>query len=104
MRIQAPCVARLKVSELLMPFEHGADGVAVIACEAGECVYPTAEDRLEVRVQRAKRLLDETGLGGARIDLFRTRGSAEESWEQLWEESRNRIKSAVRQASAEVSR
>jgi len=104
LRIMVPCVARLKVTELLMPFELGADGVAVIACEEGECVYPTAEDRLEVRVRRAKQLLDEIGIGGGRMDLFKTKGSAEESWEELWEESRNKIKSAGTGAGAEVSR
>lgn len=104
LRIMVPCVARLKLSELLMPFEHGADGVAVIACESGECVYPTAEDRLAVRVQRAKQLLDEVGIGGHRINLFQTRGSAEESWEELWEQSRRKIKDAGAGAGVEVAK
>jgi coenzyme F420-reducing hydrogenase delta subunit/Pyruvate/2-oxoacid:ferredoxin oxidoreductase delta subunit len=103
LKILVPCVARLKLTELLMPFEHGADAVAVIACAAGECVYPTAEDRLDARVRRAKQVLEEIGLGGNRINLYQTQGTAEESWSKLYEEARNQLKNATK-SSAEVSR
>jgi len=103
LKILVPCVARLKLTELLMPFEQGADAVAVIACGQGECVYPTAEDRLDLRVRRAKQILDEIKLGGHRINLYQTKGTAEESWNLLYEEARTRLKNPP-PATTEVKR
>jgi ferredoxin len=90
-RVMVPCVGRLSVPDLLAPFEHGADAVCVIACAAGECLYPTAEERLEDRVERANQLLAEIGVGGGRIDLWRTQKSAEVSWTAFWEIARRKL-------------
>jgi NADPH-dependent glutamate synthase beta subunit-like oxidoreductase/coenzyme F420-reducing hydrogenase delta subunit len=90
-RVLVPCVGRLSVPDLLAPFEHGADAVCVIACAEGECLYPTAEERLEDRVERANQVLAEIGLGGGRIDLWRTQKSAEVSWTAFWEVARRKL-------------
>jgi len=90
-RVLVPCVGRLSVADMLAPFEMGADGVCVIACASGECLYPTAEERLRARVDEVKRILDEIGLGGERIDLWRTKDSAEVSWTAFWEVSRRKL-------------
>ncbi|MGD0112740.1 MAG: FAD-dependent oxidoreductase [Armatimonadota bacterium] len=90
-RVLVPCVGRLSVPDLLAPFEHGADAVCVIACGEGECLYPTAEERLEDRVERANQVLSEIGLGGGRIDLWRTKKSAEVSWTAFWEVARRKL-------------
>jgi coenzyme F420-reducing hydrogenase delta subunit len=76
---------------MLLPFEQGADGVSIIACADGECLYPTAEERLGARVEEAKRILEEIGLSGERIELWRTRESAEVSWTSFWEISRRKL-------------
>lgn len=90
-RVLVPCVGRLSVADLLAPFELGADGVCVIACADGECLYPTAEERLGARVDQVKRILDEIGVGGERIDLWRTKESAEVSWTAFWEISKRKL-------------
>jgi formate dehydrogenase beta subunit len=90
-RVLVPCVGRLSVPDILAPFEHGADGVCIIACAEGECLYPTAEERLRARVEEAKRVLEEIGLSGERIDLWRTKDSAEVSWTAFWEISRRKL-------------
>lgn len=90
-RVLVPCVGRLSVPDILAPFERGADGVCVITCSGGECLYPTAEARLGARVEEAKRVLEEIGLSGERIDLWRTRQSAEVSWTAFWEISRRKL-------------
>jgi formate dehydrogenase beta subunit len=90
-RVLVPCVGRLSVPDLLAPFEHGADAVCVIACAEGECLYPTAEERLEDRVEQANRVLSEIGLGEGRIDLWRTQKSAEVSWTAFWEVARRKL-------------
>jgi NADPH-dependent glutamate synthase beta subunit-like oxidoreductase/coenzyme F420-reducing hydrogenase delta subunit/NAD-dependent dihydropyrimidine dehydrogenase PreA subunit len=90
-RVLVPCVGRLSVVDMLAPFEMGADGVCVVACASGECLYPTAEERLRARVEEVKRILDQIGLGGERIDLWRTKDSAEVSWSAFWEVSRRKL-------------
>ncbi|MCK5557284.1 MAG: hydrogenase iron-sulfur subunit, partial [Candidatus Hydrogenedentes bacterium] len=90
-RVMVPCVARLSVVDMLAPFELGADGIVIISCTEGDCLYPTAEERLSARVQKAKGVLDEIGLGGERIDHWRTEDSAEVSWSAFWEISKRKL-------------
>ncbi|MGQ9616623.1 MAG: FAD-dependent oxidoreductase [Spirochaetota bacterium] len=90
-RILIPCVARLSVPDILSPFELGADGLVIIGCSDGECLYPTAEDRLLKRIRQAKIVLEEVGVEGERIDYWKTEGSAEVSWSAFWEISRRKL-------------
>lgn len=90
-QVLVPCVGRLSVPDMLAPFEQGADGVSIIACAEGECLYPTAEERLGARVEEAKRVLEEIGLSGERIELWRTKESAEVSWTAFWAISRRKL-------------
>jgi len=90
--IMVPCVARLSVADLLVPFELGADGVVIIACREDSCLYPTAEERLLGRVRQAKNVLAEIGLEEDRIDYWKTEGSAEVSWTAFWALSQKRLR------------
>jgi coenzyme F420-reducing hydrogenase delta subunit/NAD-dependent dihydropyrimidine dehydrogenase PreA subunit len=89
--VMVPCVGRLSVPDMLLPFELGAEGVAVIGCADGECLYPTAEERLGERVAKVKEVLGEIGLSAERIDLWQTQESAEVSWTAFWEISRRKL-------------
>jgi NADPH-dependent glutamate synthase beta subunit-like oxidoreductase/coenzyme F420-reducing hydrogenase delta subunit len=89
--ITVPCVARLSIADMLSPFELGADGLVVIGCTDGQCLYPTAEDRLVKRIREAKKILAEIGVDGERIDYWKTKGSAEVSWTSFWEISRRKL-------------
>ncbi len=89
--VMVPCVARLSVADLLSPFELGADGLVVIACGEGSCLYPTAEQRLLERIRRAKDVLGEVGMEKERIDYWKTEGSAEVSWTAFWGLSRRKL-------------
>jgi coenzyme F420-reducing hydrogenase delta subunit len=89
--IMIPCVARLSTADLLSPFEVGADGLVIIACSEGSCLYPTAEDRLLTRVRQAKSVLAEIGLEEERIDYWKTEGSAEVSWTAFWALSQRKL-------------
>lgn len=90
-RIMVPCVARLSVPDILSPFELGADGVTIIGCSDGSCLYPTAEEILLTRIQKAKGVLEEIGLETERIDYWKTKGSAEVSWTSFWEISKRKL-------------
>ncbi len=90
-RVMVPCVARLSVLDILSPFELGADGVVIIGCSDGECLYPTAETRLERTIRKAKDVLAEIGLEDETIDFWKTEGSAEVSWNSFWEISKRKL-------------
>jgi coenzyme F420-reducing hydrogenase delta subunit len=95
-RIMIPCIARLSVPDILSPFELGADGLAIIACNDGSCLYPTAEEKLLGRIRQAKGILEEVGVEGERIDYWKTEGSAEISWTSFWEISRRKLNQIIR--------
>jgi coenzyme F420-reducing hydrogenase delta subunit len=84
LRVMIPCVCRLSTIDLLSPFELGADRVAVIACKEDGCFYPGAEELLARRVSRVKKFQNEIGVGLDSLQLFKTDGSAEESWPGIW--------------------
>ena len=86
-----PCVARLSVPDILSPFELGADGVTIIGCSDGTCLYPTAEEKLFRRIHQAKSVLEEIEVESERIDYWKTEGSAEVSWTSFWEISRRKL-------------
>jgi len=96
MPVTVPCVARLSVVDMLRPFEVGADGVVIVACSQGTCLYPTAEERLLERVRQARSVLAEIGLEEERIDYWKTEGSAEVSWTAFWELSQKKLDRILR--------
>jgi coenzyme F420-reducing hydrogenase delta subunit len=89
--MMVPCVARLSVHDILLPFELEADAVSIIACSEGSCLYPTAEERLLDRIRQAKDVLEDLGVESERIDFWKTKGTAESSWTSFWEISRRKI-------------
>ncbi|MFC1485607.1 FAD-dependent oxidoreductase [Candidatus Latescibacterota bacterium] len=94
-RIMVPCVARLSVPDILSPFELGVDGVTIIGCSEGSCLYPTAEEKLLGRIRQAKSVLKEVGVEEERIDYWKTEDSAEISWTSFWEITRRKLKHII---------
>jgi Fe-S-cluster-containing hydrogenase component 2 len=68
--VYLPSVARLSVMDLLAPFERGAERVLVVACPDGADRYPRTAQRLRRRVEQARQLLAEAGLGADRLQLL----------------------------------
>ena len=68
--IRMPCSGRIDVRVLLKAFEEGADGVYVAGCEEGSCHFAEGNYWAKRRVKYAKKLLDEIGIGGDRLDMF----------------------------------
>ncbi|MDD1747667.1 MAG: hydrogenase iron-sulfur subunit [Methanomassiliicoccales archaeon] len=68
--IQVPCAGRVDVAHLLKAFREGADAVVLVGCLEGNChhIYGNIEGRK--KVDRAKQILDEVGLGGQRLEMF----------------------------------
>lgn len=68
--VKMPCSSMVKDVFLLRAFEAGADAVAVMVCPEGACRYVEGNLRARKRVDWVKALLDEIGIGGARLCFF----------------------------------
>lgn len=68
--IRVPCTGKVDVLFLLKAFEEGADGVYVAGCLEGDCHFLKGNLRAKKRVTLAKRLLDEVGIGGERLEMY----------------------------------
>lgn len=74
--VVVPCSGRLQPEHLLKAFEAGADLVAVVACQEGNCHYLEGSCRARQRCKYVGDLLEQIGLGRARLMLFHLPGSA----------------------------
>lgn len=68
--IRVPCTGKADMLYLMRAFEDGADAVFVAGCLEGNCHYLEGNLRAKKRVQYVKKLLDEIGLGGERLEMF----------------------------------
>lgn len=94
MRLQYPanvrvvkllCTGRVDVFYILKIFEAGADAVMVSGCEIGDCHFLEGNLRARERVEHAKQLLDEVGLGGDRLEMFHIGASDAPKWAEAVE-------------------
>jgi|WetSurMetagenome_2_1015567.scaffolds.fasta_scaffold214487_2 F420-non-reducing hydrogenase iron-sulfur subunit len=68
--IKLPCSSMTRETVLLRAFEAGADAVVVLVCPQGLCRHLDGNTRAAKRVERMKKLLDEIGIDGRRLNLF----------------------------------
>jgi len=73
--IRLPCTGKTDIRYILEAFEQGADGVYEVACPIGNCHHVRGNERGLARIQRAKKILGEIGLGSERLDMFFMSGS-----------------------------
>ena len=78
--IRLPCTGKTDIRYILEAFEQGADGVYQVACPIGNCHHVRGNERGLARVKRAKKILDEIGLGGERLEMFFMSGSQGQSF------------------------
>ena len=68
--ILVPCSGRVSPVYLLRALQEGADGVYVTGCMEGDCHYLTGNLRARKRVEYTKKILDEVGIGGERLEMY----------------------------------
>jgi coenzyme F420-reducing hydrogenase delta subunit len=73
--VRMPCSGKTDIRYLLEAFEQGADGVYIVACPIGNCHHVRGNERGRARVHRARKLLDDIGIGGERLDMYFMSGS-----------------------------
>jgi F420-non-reducing hydrogenase iron-sulfur subunit len=106
--IRLPCTGKVDVIYLLRAFQKGADGVYVAGCLEGECHYLTGNLRARKKVEYAKKILDEIGIGGERLEMYNIAASdgprfaeiAREMHEKIMALGPNPIKGALREKRA----
>jgi F420-non-reducing hydrogenase iron-sulfur subunit len=68
--VRLPCTGKVDIRVLLEAFEKGADGAYVAGCLEGDCHFLTGNLRAKKRVALAKRILEDAGIGGERLEMF----------------------------------
>jgi len=87
-----PCTGRVDVLHLMRAFERGADGVFVAGCLEGTCHFMEGNFQAKRRVQYAKRLLDEIGVGGERLEMYNLSSSEGPRFAEIATEITERIR------------
>lgn len=87
-----PCTGTIDHRVLLQAFEDGADGVFVAGCMEGDCHFLKGNIRAKKRVGAVKKLLDEVGLGGDRLEMYNLSSAQGSRFAQIVNEMTERIK------------
>jgi len=68
--IKVPCTGKVDILYLMKTFQNGADGVYVAGCMEGDCHYLTGNLRARKRVEYTKKILEDIGIGGDRLEMY----------------------------------
>ena len=90
--IKLPCTGKIDVLYLLKAFQSGADGVYVAGCMEGDCHYLTGNLRARKRVEYAKKILDEVGVGGERLEMYNMSAAQGPRFVEVAKEMTDKIK------------
>ena len=90
--VKLPCTGKTDTRYLLKAFEEGADGVYVIACPKGNCHHVRGNERGELRVEYTKKILDDIGIGGDRLNIYFLSGGQGRSFADAALEMTDRIR------------
>lgn len=90
--VKLPCTGKTDILYLLKAFEDGADGVYVAGCLEGNCHFIDGNIKAKRRVARAKKLLDEIGIGGDRLEMFNMSASMGPKFAEVAREMTERIR------------
>lgn len=68
--LRVPCSGKVDAIHIMKAFQKGADGVYVAGCLEGDCHFKDGNLKAARRVAYVKRLLDEIGVGGERLEMI----------------------------------
>jgi F420-non-reducing hydrogenase iron-sulfur subunit len=90
--IRLPCTGKVDVIHMMEAFRKGADGVYVVGCLEGECHFLTGNLRAKKRVEYTKKLLDDIGIVGQRLEMYNIAASDGPRFAEVAKEMHERIK------------
>ena len=68
--IRVPCTGKVDAIHIMKALQKGADGVYIAGCLEGDCHFDNGNIRAARRVEYVKKLLDDIGLGGERVEMI----------------------------------
>ena len=68
--IRVPCSGKVGTIHIMRALQKGADGVYVAGCLEGDCHFKDGNVKAAKRVKYVKKLLEEIGIGGERVDMI----------------------------------
>jgi F420-non-reducing hydrogenase iron-sulfur subunit len=90
--IRVPCSGKVDTIHILKAFQKGADGVYVAGCLDGDCHFKNGNQRAAKRVETVKRLLDDIGIGGQRLEMVKMSAGMGDRFALIAEQMTERIK------------
>ena len=90
--VKLPCTGKVDALLLMKAFEDGADAVFVAGCLEGQCHYLEGNLRARKRVTYVKRLLEEVGIEGDRVEIFNLSSAMGGRFAEIVEEMTEKIK------------
>ena len=90
--VKLPCTGKVDALHLMKAFEDGADGVFVAGCLEGQCHYLEGNLRARKRVNYVKRLLEEVGIEGDRLEIYNLSSAMGGRFAEIVEEMTAKIK------------
>jgi F420-non-reducing hydrogenase iron-sulfur subunit len=90
--LKVPCTGRVDVIMVLKAFESGVDGVYVAGCLEGECHFLKGNLRARKRVEYLKTLLQETGIGPDRLQMYNLSSSEGPRFAEIAREMTEKIR------------
>jgi len=90
--VKVPCTGRVDILLILKAFESGVDGVYLAGCLEGECHFLRGNLRAKKRVQYAKGLLDEVGLGSGRLEMYNMSAAQGQRFAEIAREMTEKIR------------
>jgi len=73
--IELPCAGKVDELLLLAAFEKGADAVFVLGCLEHECMNMKGAARARKRLEHARDILNQAGIGGERLVMYNVSGT-----------------------------
>ncbi len=90
--LKMPCSSITREVFLLRAFEAGADAVVVLVCPEGQCHYVEGNVRAAKRVARVKKIVDEIGLDGRRLNLYHVQNGDKSEIERIMSQTLQDLK------------
>jgi len=69
-----PCSSKVQLPHLMRLLQAGSDGLQIAACPEKACQHLVGSNRAENRVTYGQSLLEQVGMGAARLGLERAAG------------------------------
>ncbi len=91
--LRVPCSGKVDAIHIMKAFQKGADGVYVAGCLEGDCHFKNGNTQAGRRVTYLKRLLDEIGVGGDRLDMINMSAGMGERFAESASEFTEKIRS-----------